>query len=187
MLNNMPGKYCSVVHCHNHDDEIKKWEKSICEAHGMINGLEHCDCKPPFVLLSFPTKDISLRNEWIKRVNCKDWQPNYDTHICSVHFKEYDLLKKKISPNYPYPTVNMGYELSESKKKQKRKPPVCHISSPPMKKKSHLKMDVPNVSTEIPLHAEEKHDSISCTDCKKHEDKIRKLQKEVNYWQTLYF
>ena len=57
----MPGRYCSVVHCHNHDDEIKKWEKSICEVHGVINGLEHCDYKPLFVLLSFPTKDISLR------------------------------------------------------------------------------------------------------------------------------
>ena len=75
----MPHRYCCVAHCHNNSDIVKKWENSICEIHKTMNGTEHCDCKLPFFLIPFPIKNSELQEEWILRVNCKNWKVNYDT------------------------------------------------------------------------------------------------------------
>ena len=136
----MPKRYCCVFNCHNHDGIIKQWQSAICPLHNVINGLEHCTCQPPFFLLTFPTKDVNLRNEWIQRINRKDWQPRYDTRICSVHFIDPDIVKKQISPAHPYPTLNMGYNVSGDRAKQKRKAPVARVVLPPVKRKLKKKM-----------------------------------------------
>ena len=88
-------RYCCVFSCHNHDGMIKDWQNGTCPTHNVINGLDHCNCQQPFFLLSFPTKDVQLRDEWTRRINRKDWQPNYNTRICSSHFHEFDIVKKK--------------------------------------------------------------------------------------------
>ena len=116
----MGKRYCCVFNCHNHDGMIKEWQNSTCPIHHVINGLEHCNCKPPFFLLTFPSKDLKLRGEWIQRINRNpSWQPTYDTRICSVHFVDADIVKKKTSPAYPYPTQNMGYSGSSERAKPK--------------------------------------------------------------------
>ena len=43
----------------------------------------------------------------------------YDTRICSSHFVDADLVKKKLSPTHPYPTQNMGYRVSSERAKTK--------------------------------------------------------------------
>ena len=67
----MPCRYCCVAHCHNNCDTVKEWEKNICEKYKTINGNEHCDCKLPFFLIPFPTKNSELPEEWIQRVHFK--------------------------------------------------------------------------------------------------------------------
>ena len=57
----------------------------------------------------------------------------YDSRICSVHLADVDLVKRKTSPQHPYPTIEMGYELSGERAKQKRKQPTCRLNSPPLK------------------------------------------------------
>ena len=58
-------RYCCAVDCHNNDNIIKEWISSTCEKHKVLNGLSGCDCIFPFFLCTFPTKDKSLRDEWI--------------------------------------------------------------------------------------------------------------------------
>ena len=101
-------RYCCVVGCHNNDGIVKEWEAETCMIHNVINGTEQCDCKLPFFLLTFPTKDIKLRDEWTKRINRKNWKPTYETRICSIHFADVDLVKRKTSPQHPCPTLNMS-------------------------------------------------------------------------------
>ena len=121
----MPKRYCCVFNCHNHDGMIKEWRNATCSIHRVINGLEHCNCKPPFFLLPFPTKDLSLRDEWIQKIYQKNWHSSYDTRICSVHFVDPDFVKNKTSPAYPYPTVNMGYSISGEKSNTEAKGTMC--------------------------------------------------------------
>ena len=163
---------------------IKDWQNASCPTHNVINGLDHCNCQQPFFLLSFPTKDVQLRDEWTRRINRKDWQPNYNTRICSSHFHEFDIVKKKPSPAHPYPTLNMGYNISGDKAKQKRKAPPSRKFVPPLKRKYTKKvLKVP--CTEYP-DVEASSSPISCDNCDKYEQQIKELQKEVKYWQTLY-
>lgn len=169
-------------------------------------------CLPPFVLVPFPKKDVERRNEWIKRVNRKGWQPNVDSRICSSHFVGFDLLERKPCPMFPYPTLSMGYDLTPEQVKVKRKPPKDRNSSPPIKKSKCVNLtemicssdqDVGinvTVTTTLPnesqengnehLHVDEEtlsSQNISgCPNCEKYERKIKKLQSELYHWQRLY-
>ena len=164
---------------------MKEWQRSTCAIHNVINGLDHCDCQPPFFLLAFPTKDLTLRQQWIRRINHKDWQPNYDTRICSVHFLDVDFVRRKPSPQHPYPTQNMGYSLTGERAKQKRKAPTYRKYLSPVKRKCTKKvLSVPaseHDESELSLNEN------SCGDCKQYKEEIENLKREVQYWQTLYF
>ena len=180
----MPRRYCCVFDCHNNDDIVKDWENATCTIHNEVNGLGNCKCQPRFILLPFPTKDVNLREEWIWRINRKNWQPNYNTRICSLHFVDVDLVNRKISPAHPYPTLNMGYSLSRARAKQKRKAPATRQNLPPSKRKYQKKLaKVPPSDcqdVEVPSH------SNSCGKCNMYEEQIKKLQQEVHYWKKLY-
>ena len=93
-----------------------------------INRTEHCDFKLSFFLIPFPTNNSELQEEWIWRVNHKNWKVNYDTRICSVHFENVGFKKRKTLHEYPYPTKYIGYELKGERAKQKRKPPVARLT-----------------------------------------------------------
>ena len=148
----MPRRYCCVFGCSNSDNKLKDWENATCKIHNDINGLGNCKCQPPFVLLRFPTKDVNLRDEWIWRINRKNWKVNYDTRICSVHFADVDLVNKKTSPAHPYPTLNMGYSLSGERAKQKRKAPAYRQNLPPCKKKNKQKQCFKSVNFRVPRY-----------------------------------
>ena len=180
----MPRRYCCVFNCHNNDDIVKEWQRSTCPTHNVINGLEHCDCQPPFFLLAFPTKDLTLRDEWVRRINRKNWQPNYDTRICSEHFLNVDFVRRKTSPEHPYPIQNMGYSLTGERAKQQRKVPAYRKYVSPVKRK--YKKKVLSMSTSEHNETELSVDGNSCGHCEQYKDEIKKLQKEVHYWQTLY-
>ena len=111
----MSGRACCVVGCRN--NAIKTWKNKICHLHNINYGLGKCVCLLPFVHIPFPTKDIETRNEWIKRVNRKGWQPNEDSRISSAHFVDFDLLERKPSPLHPYPTLHMRCELTVKQEK----------------------------------------------------------------------
>ena len=177
----MPWRYCCVFGCHNNSQTIKEWETSICKTHQVVHGLESCDCTVPFFLLSFPTKDKSLREEWITRINRKDWKPNYDTRICSDHFENVDLPHRKTSKEHPYPTLELGYELSGERVKQKRKPPPHRLNSPPVKRKYSCKKIDNTVQDNVP------YVESSCNSCEDYKAKIKELQKQVLHWQSLYY
>ena len=176
----MSRRYCCVFGCHNNAKIIKEWETLICETHQVIHGLESCDCTVPFFLLSFPTKDKSLREEWIRRINRKDWKPNYDTQICSDHFENVDLVSRRTSKENPYPTLELGYQLSGERKKQKRKPPCHRLNSPPVKRKyTHKRLktvqdNIPDIESQ-------------CNSCEDYKAKTKDLQKQVLHWQSLYY
>ena len=145
----MPRRYCCVFGCHNNDSIVKDWETETCKIHNVINATQQCDCPLPFFLLTFPTKDAKLREEWIRRINWKNWKLSYDSRICSVHIADVDLVKRKTSPQHPYPTIQMGYELSGERARQKRKQPTPRLNWPPFKWKytrkclaSHCEQDL---------------------------------------------
>ena len=119
-----------------------------------------------------------------RRINRKNWQPNYDTRICSVHFLNADFVRRKTSPEHPYPTQNMGYSLTGERAKQKHKAPVYRKYLSPVKRKGTKKV----LSTPTSEHDESELSLTgnSCGDCEQYKDEIKKLKKEVNYWQTLY-
>ena len=164
--------------CHNNEGTLKKWKTSQCEEHKVINGTDSCDCKWPFFLTTFPTKDKDLKEEWIKRINRKDWKPNYDTRICSDHFVDVDLVRRKLSKDHPYLTINLGYEPTGDKAKQKRKSPPIRLKSPPVKRKNSRKV-IQDISVETEIDNQ-------CCDCEVYKAKIKELQKEVLYWQKRY-
>ena len=180
-LRNMSKRYCCVFGCHNNSKAIKEWETSICETHQVIHGLDSCDCTVPFFLLSFPTKDKSLRDEWIRRVNRKDWKPNYDSWICSDHFENVDLVKRKASKENPYPTLHLGYQLSGERIKQKRKPPPHRFNSPPVKRKFTCKR------LDNPVQDNIQDIDSQCNNCEDYKAKIKELQKQVLHWKSLYY
>ena len=85
----MPRRYCCVFGCHNNDSIVKDWEAETCKIHNVTNGTQQCDCPLPFFLLTLPTKDAKFREEWIRRINWKNWKPSYDSRIffCSLCVK----------------------------------------------------------------------------------------------------
>ena len=177
----MSKRYCCVFGCHNNSKIIKEWETSICETHQVVHGLDSCDCTVPFFLLSFPTKDKSLRQEWIWRINRKDWNPNYDTRICSDHFENVDLVNRKTSKENPYPTLQLGYQLSGERRKQKQKPPPHRLHSPPLKRKNTHKRLENTVQDNIP------DIESQCNSCEDYKAKVKELEKQVLHWQSLYY
>ena len=195
---------CCVYGCHNNTNKIKRWKTNTCETHKVKH--EECDCRVPYVMLTFPTKDRDMLNEWIWRVNRKNWEPNYDTRICSEHFVDIDYKNKKTLPQYPVPFLKMGYQLLGHRSKAKRKPPPTRVTSPPKKaRKEKIEQTLTSRSTqqsdsnsqtetrfditcfENVVHSEPTSSDNLCKGCQKYKNKIRHLQGEVKYWQTLYF
>ncbi len=136
-----------------------------------------------------------MKQEWIKRVNRKDWQPNSDSRICSEHFLDFDQETGKPSSLNPCPVLKMGYELPESCQKQKRKPPTKR-DSPPTKRLKQLNLsDQLNVVTDnMPMETENVAKEQTgdpaepvCKGCKAQAHRIKVLQKEVQHWKNLFF
>ena len=124
---------CCIVGCTNNYNNISKWKGQVCTIHKVNHKTGRCVCSPPFILITFPTKDVETRKEWVKRVNRKGWQPNEDSRIYSIHFVNYDMDGMKPDLKYPYPTLQMEYQLTPEQIREKRKPPKGR-SSPPIKR-----------------------------------------------------
>ena len=72
-----------IIGCSNSDYQLQKWlNMHTCTKQ---DGIEACDCDPPFKLHPFPGEktDPDTRKEWTQLVNRKDpnndkkvWQPN---------------------------------------------------------------------------------------------------------------
>ena len=195
---------CCVYNCFNNSYKINRWRNEICDTHNIKHS--ECNCRVPYIMLTFPTKNLDLRNEWIKRVNHKNWQPNYDSRICSEHFVDVDYTNKKTLTQYPCPTLKMGYQLIGDRSKRKRRPPstTCAI----VKKKSKEKQSESsgkNESTETENGKAISKEQVECSDmetlpntqcnttqrtcqeCLEYKNKVNRLQGEVSYWQGQYF
>lgn len=140
----MSKRHCNVVGCGNNGIKLNKWKERDCEIHGCKYGGGKCVCDPPFVLYTFPTNlgDPLGRKRWasaLKRKNAKtgkDWQPNYDSRVCSDHF-----IESKPTSNSPYPTLKLGYNKLI---KAARKPPKDRSAKPD---RIHNNQDSSNPST----------------------------------------
>ena len=99
-----------------------------------------------------------------------------------------DQAQQKLSPEHPYPTRKLGYELTGERIKQKRKPPISRINSPTVQRKwpkKVLEEDFERIhisTTESEPHLE----SQSCN-CEDYKARIRELEKEVLHWKSLYY
>lgn len=101
-------RICAFQHCSSSNYQLNKWKAKDCSIH---HGTKHqqCGCKPPFVLFPFPTSNSpEARTDWIRAVNRKDpktgknWKPNFDSRVCSLHFVE-----GKPSESNPSPSINL--------------------------------------------------------------------------------
>ena len=96
-----------------------------------------------------------------------------------------DLAQQKLSPEHPYPTLKLGYELTGETIKQKQKPPI-RINSPTVQMKwpkKVLEEDCERIhisTTESEPHLE----SQSCN-CEDYKARIREIEKEVLHWKLL--
>ena len=92
-------RICAFEHCSNSTYQLQ------------------CGCKSPFVLFPFPTNlsDAETRRDWIRAVNRKDpktgknWQPTFDSRVCSCHF-----VDGKPSEAHPSPSINLVREHAVS-------------------------------------------------------------------------
>ena len=203
---------CCVVGCKNNYNDISKWKKEVCIIHNINHGIGRCICPPPFVLVTFPKKDFETWKEWIKRVNHKGWQPNEDSRICSMHFVNFNIHERRPDVKYPYPTLNMGYQLTPEQVREKRKPP-SERCSPPIKRSKCV--DLTDVISECEVKTEVQHESvissavtsmdiedrhhtknvpcdehcglpsIKCKNCEILKRKIKHLQNQLIYYQNL--
>lgn len=115
-------RICAVSGCSNSMYTLEKSKSTQCNIHEVTQGSSGCDCKPPFVLYTFPTgkRNPEARKEWVRLINRKDvktgklWPPTYDDRVCSKHFT--DNEKSDACPN---PCINLGYK----KEIKRRKPP----------------------------------------------------------------
>ena len=192
---------CCVYGCHNNAYKIKKWKTDLCNTHNIKH--EACDCRSPYIMLTFPTKNLDMRNEWIRRVNRKNWEPNYDTRICSEHFINVDFTKKKTLPEHPFPTLKMGYKLIGERSKQKRKAPATRSFVPQKKVKKEKVKKAEKSQTKIRertsryevecsvMETQQPTQSHStpktCPHCSQYKARIKRLEGELSYWQGLYF
>ena len=60
----------------------------------------------------------------------------------------FDLWEKQPSPLFPYPTLQLGYNLTLEQVKEKRKPPCERHYSPPIKKSKCVNLADMNASCE---------------------------------------
>ena len=105
-------RICAFEHCSNSAYQLQKWKIDECDVHKGVKH-ERCGCKPPFVLFPFPTNlsDAETRRDWIRAVNRKDpktgknWQPTFDSRVCSYHF-----VNGKTSGAHPSPSINLKRE-----------------------------------------------------------------------------
>ncbi|XP_031562136.1 uncharacterized protein LOC116297954 [Actinia tenebrosa] len=167
-------RICAFQHCSSSTYHIQKWKTKECDVHLGIKH-EQCDCKPPFALFPFPTakSDAETRRDWIRAVNRKDaktgknWQPNFDSRVCSYHF-----VDGKPSEAHPSPSINLIRAAATGGTSSyhfvpKRKRALSHKSRGFVPKKAKLSNDttydpimneeqdkqdnsVPNDSTAIP-------------------------------------
>ena len=49
---------------------------------------------------AFP-KDLQLKQKWINAMHRKDWQPTSCSSVCSIHFRENEILLTGIKCKYP--------------------------------------------------------------------------------------
>ncbi|XP_038054914.1 uncharacterized protein LOC119727121 [Patiria miniata] len=104
------GKVCAVVGCKNSSKKLSEWKTSVCDLHSPKSHRE-CSCVQPWQLHRFPAGSdcevwsFSSRNNWIKNLNRKDFEPTKNSRICSIHFQD-----GKPSKNNPYPSLHMGYK-----------------------------------------------------------------------------
>ena len=184
------------------------YKSEWCNTHNQFHGVNTCICFPPFALLPFPTKNENTRREWIKRVNrSQEWAPNKDSRICSMHFKHFNMETKTTTADYPYPTQEMGYELTPVQSKPKRKPPGTRMFSPPSKMSKLFAQKVDDLTVVMRHEATSSRNSIisythqkaecgndcgnakksECSQCLVSQKKIEDLQCEVNFWKRLYY
>nr|ACO15292.1 THAP domain-containing protein 4 [Caligus clemensi] len=74
--------YCSVMECRSGTDAVKPGR----------------DDTPRISYHSFP-RDDNLRQLWIKAICRKDYVPNQNSRICSLHFREKDFRIGRIDSN----------------------------------------------------------------------------------------
>ena len=133
------NRNCSVIGCGNSGARMQKWMKQVCPTHQCNQGSGACNCPPPFVLFTFPTKmrDSERRQKWIKAINRKsednkNWQPNDNSRVCSNHF-----VNGRPTEQNPDPSINLGY-TPVTKHKKTRKEPTPRTPAPPKAKKQKV-------------------------------------------------
>jgi len=161
----MSKRNCCIKDCNSSGYHLKKWHENICEIHGCNMGLASCVCCPPFKLIPFPTKhnDPQERLLWIRNVNRQSGNkmltPCQDSRVCSKHF-----VDGMPTVANPYPTINLGYDLSETSHiVSARPPPLDRTNCDPTPKKKR-KENPPELEIET-----EKDNQIH-VDCPKHPD-----------------
>lgn len=128
-------RICAILGCSNGTYGLKRWKKTDCLIHHCKHGTSRCVCPPPFELFTFPTerRDPESRRQWVKLINRSDkqtgrnWQPTEDSRVCTKHF-----VDGCPTPQYPYPTLHMGYCVTTSSSTRKGRTPVVRKTSGPV-------------------------------------------------------
>ena len=188
-------RICCVIGCSNSTLKLKKWQQNFCEQHNCNFGVGRCICDPPFTLHSFPnkSKDPELRAKWIKLINRKEptgknWQPQKDSRICSEHFE----LGATV------PSLKLGYTPTNLSILKTRPPPKARdlpqtINSQSNSRYNVVSSDKTNISSvKLPIcQPTSSSDDVgldhaycttegACLNCFQQEEKITRLQNEIN-------
>ena len=120
--------------------------------------------------------------------------------VGSSHFVNFDLLEKMPCPMFPYPTLQMGYQLTPEQAREKWKPPSNRHSPTPIKKTKcsnlteMITCDDDSVSETLPATSRSlmtnvlTHQKIplDVRIVKLLLGNLKKLKDEVIYWRRLY-
>eukprot|EP00057_Strongylocentrotus_purpuratus_P026465 XP_011680939.1 PREDICTED: uncharacterized protein LOC105446175 [Strongylocentrotus purpuratus] len=120
------GKNCAVVGCTNNSKKLRKWKLLVCEIHSPLTH-DECECLQPYQMHRFPNgryHDSARKlQEWLKNINRKNFIPNANSRVCSVHFKD-----GKPTADQPYPFQCLGYKsykrLTPGRPQPKRRVPL---------------------------------------------------------------
>ncbi|XP_078606568.1 uncharacterized protein LOC144879202 [Branchiostoma floridae x Branchiostoma japonicum] len=123
----MSKRQCCVFDCKNGGRKLNKWKEETCTIHDRKH--KSCICDEPFRLHPFPTerKAPETRKEWIRLVGRqsltnrnKNWVPNEDSRICSIHF-----VDGEPTDDNPLPTQHLNTpRLLQSPTPKARKKPT---------------------------------------------------------------
>ncbi|XP_078662112.1 uncharacterized protein LOC144906066 [Branchiostoma floridae x Branchiostoma belcheri] len=200
-------KLCAVVQCSNSTYQLEKWKSETCQKHSTKNGLDCCDCRPPFTLFPFPTdkKDSDGRRRWNKLMNKtdvktkKNWMNKPYDRVCSRHFPD-----GKPTKAHPDPILHLGYTRPSSDQKltPKRPPPSQRVAIPgPSEKKPRIEsVNEEDVLMTPIAKAEHDHTYTYKCDCREDcdcqgcfskqkrinllEDRVQELEQEVMSLKT---